>query len=195
MRVERRRRADDGTRVVLFAIALVVVGFLAFGGGYLLGDSGEKATPDPSPFATPTESPSPSPTPSPVPGDVLIDGRYFVRPSRVLDGPPVALEFDLAYLLTGREATQAAAEHGVTLEADYFIVNDDPLLRRIPVSPLVRVRYIPTGVCCDLQDGLFDPWAASVNEELQTDYAGKDAYWWINVSAGQIVRIEEQYLP
>ncbi len=202
MRVERRRRADDGTRTVLFAIALLVVGFLAFGSGYLIGDSGDEAA-APSPRASvappPTESPSPapvSPTASPDPSpELLTDGRYFVLASRVLDGPPTTLEFDLAYLLTGPQAEQAAADHGDVLETDYYIVNDNPLLRQLPVSPLVHVRYVPAGACCELQDGLFAPWAGAVNEELQTDYAGRDAYWLITVRGGEIIRIVEQYLP
>ena len=200
MRVERRRRADDGTRTVLFAIALLVVGFLAFGGGYLLGsdDDVEVAAP-----ASPTMSAAPSPSPSaavsptvgPEPVELLTDGRYFVDASRVLDGPPPTVEFDLAYYLTGPEAEQAAADHGVALETDYYIVNDNTLLRQLPVSPVVQVLYVPEGACCSLQAGLFDPWSAAVNEELQTDYAGSDAYWWIRVRAGEIVLIEEQYLP
>jgi hypothetical protein len=34
-----------------------------------------------------------------------------------------------------------------------------------------------------------------VNQELQTDYAGRDGWWWISLSGGQVVRIEQQYLP
>ena len=202
MRVERRRRrADDATRVVLFVIALLVVGFLAFGGGYLLGNGGsEAAAPSPSTSVAPPPTGSPSPAPvSPTAIDpdpqVLTDGRYFVLASRVLDGPPMTLEFDLAYLLTGAQAEQAAADHGDVLETDYYIVNDNPLLRQLPVSPLVQVRYVPAGACCELQDGLFGPWAGAVNEELQTDYAGKDAYWLLTVRSGEIIRIAEQYFP
>jgi hypothetical protein len=201
MRVERRRRADDGTRVVLFAIALLVVGFLAFGGGYLLGSSGEDESaalqgPTPSVVATTSLSPSPiSPSPSPEPDEVLTDGTYFIDVTRVLDGPPLTLEFDLAYYLTGSDAEQAAADHGVALDTDYYIVNDNPTLRQLPVSPIVQVRYVPEGACCELQPGLFDPWAAAVNAELQTDYAGTDAFWWIRVRDGEVVLIEEQFLP
>jgi hypothetical protein len=184
----------------MFAIALLVVAFLAFGGGYLLGSRGEDepaAPSSPIPTAATTSlSPSPiSPSPSPEPDEVLTDGAYFIDATRVLDGPPVTLEFDLAYYLTGSDAEQAAADHGAVLDTDYFIVNDNPMLRQLPVSPTVQVRYVPEGVCCDLQPGLFDPWAAAVNAELQTDYAGSEAYWWIRVGDGEIVLIEEQFLP
>jgi hypothetical protein len=202
MRVERRRRrrrADDGTQIVLFVIGMLVVGFLAFGAGYLVGNGNEGAAPSPSVVQNPSPTGSPSPVPtgptaSPEP-EVLTDGRYFVAPTRGLEGPPTTMEFDQAYFLTGADAEQAAADHGDVLAADYYIVNDNPLLRELPVSPLVVVRYVPAGLCCDLQSGLFDPWAAAVNEELQTDYAGKDAYWWITVRSGEIVRIAQQYLP
>jgi hypothetical protein len=137
---------------------------------------------------------SPTTIPDPDP-DVLTDGRYFVLASRVLDGPPTTLEFDLAYLLTGAQAEQAAADHGDVLETDYYIVNDSPLLRQLPVSALVQVRYVPAGTCCAIQEGLFDPWAGAVNEELQTDYAGKDAYWQLTVRGGEIIRIAEQFFP
>jgi hypothetical protein len=116
----------------------------------------------------------------------------------VLDGAPRALVFDLAYFLTGDEAVQAAIDHGAEVPPpnDYFIVNDDPGLRRVPVSPAVVVRYIPTSTGgSDPQPGAFDPWAAAVNQEIQSDYAGREGWWWITVQGGQVVRIEQQYLP
>lgn len=200
MRVERRRRADDGTRVVLLGIAFVVVAFLGFGGGYLLGSRNDRevAAPTASPSVSPvspTPSPTSSPTPTPDPDtDVLTDGRYFVDATTVQDGPPPTVGFDLAYLLTGRQAEQAAADHGDLLETDYYVVNDNPLLRELPVSPVIQVTYVPEGACCALQPGSFEPWAAAINEEIPNDYAGPDAYWWITVRAGEIVRIEEQFL-
>jgi hypothetical protein len=43
--------------------------------------------------------------------------------------------------------------------------------------------------------GTFDAWAASIDGTAQTDYAGKDAPWWITVRGGSVVKIEQQYLP
>lgn len=189
---------------MVFAIGILVTGFLGFGAGYLVGsgDGGTRAAPTLSPTisAAPTSAATApqAPTGSPSAGPdsaLLIDGRYFVEASEVLDGPPATLAFDLAYFLRGREAAQAAADHGDVLETDYYIVNDDPLLRRLPVSPLVQVTYVSEGACCSLQPGRFEPWAAAVNDEIPNDYAGKDAVWWITVSGGEIVRIEEQFLP
>lgn len=187
---------------MLFAISLLVVGLLAFGAGYLLGSGDEQVValppspaPSPSPSPSPAVTETPSPTPGAEPAGPLPDGRYFVDATQVLDGPPQTLEFDLAYLLTGSEARQAAVDHGQDPELGFFVLNDNALLRRLPVSPVVQVRYVPEGLCCDLRSGLFDPWAAAVNEELQTDYAGSDAYWWIVVRDGEVQQIEEQVLP
>jgi hypothetical protein len=195
-----RRGADDGTRGVLLGIAFMVVAFLGFGGGYLLGSRGDRevaiSSPNPSiapvsPTPSPTVSPSSTPDPD---ADELANGRYFVAATAVRDGAPPTVEFDLAYLLTGRQAEQAAADHGDLLETDYYIVNDNPLLRALPVSPVIQVSYVPEGACCSLRPGSFEPWAAAINEEFANDYAGPDAYWWITVQAGEIVRIEEQFL-
>jgi hypothetical protein len=49
------------------------------------------------------------------------------------------LTFDRATLLTGAAASSAAKAHGKTVEDDYFIVNDNPLIRTLPVSPSVVV--------------------------------------------------------
>lgn len=38
-------------------------------------------------------------------------------------------------LLTGQEAKDAAAAAGQTLDTDYYIRNDNPLVRKLPVIP------------------------------------------------------------
>jgi hypothetical protein len=54
------------------------------------------------------------------------------------------MTFDLAYFLTGDAANQAAAEHGdeTPVPNDYYIVNDNPLLRTTPISPSVEIDAI-----------------------------------------------------
>ena len=78
---------------------------------------------------------------------------------------------------------------------DYYIVNDNPRLRTLPLADVVVVRYIPVDQCCDLQDGNVDAWLESVLETNPTDYPGKDAAWWFRVEGGLITRIEQQFLP
>jgi hypothetical protein len=186
-------------RIWILGMGLAVAGMLgtacndassvAAGGSTTTEASATETTSSP----TPEDTGSPSPKPA-----SLEDGRHFVFAKEVADrsgGPQ--LRFDLAYFLTGDEATQAAKDHGDEYPPpnDYYIVNDNPKLRWLPVSASVKVKYIPNEMCCDLAAGNFDAWAEAVNETSQTDYAGKLAPWWITVSDGQIAKIEQQYLP
>lgn len=196
-------------------IALVaVMGTVALAVGLFLGsrtgaqDAAEGtpspvATGTPSPSATPTPSSDPSPTgePSPEPSPVSLsgfqDGRHFVLAERV--EPDAVLVADLGYFLTGDEANEAAAEHGVETPVpnDYYVVNDNPKARLVPISPDATVRYIPTEACCDLQPWDVGTWIDAVNGEVQTDMLGEmdTTWWWITVRGGQVVAIEQQYFP
>jgi hypothetical protein len=186
-------------RIWILAMGLAVAGVL----GSACNDSssvasGGSTTTDASATET-TTSPAPEDTGSPSPEPAsLEDGRHFVFVVEAEDkAGDSQLRFDLAYFLTGHEATQAAKDHGDEYPPpnDYYIVNDNPKLRWLPASDSVKVTYIPNELCCDLVSGNFDAWAEAVNETNQTDYAGKNAPWWITVSGGQIVKIEQQYLP
>ncbi len=105
------------------------------------------------------------------------------------------MRFDLAYFLTGTQGEQAAEDHGDEFVNGYYIVNDNPRLRTLPLAEDVEVVYIPTTQCCELQPGDVDAWLESINETNPTDYGGKDVPWWFTVEGGQITRIEQQYLP
>lgn len=193
---------------------IVVVGTVALAVGLFLGsrtgaqdDAQETpspvATQTPSPSATPTPSGEPGPTdePSPEPSSVsssgFEDGRHFVLGERVEPGD--VLVADLGYFFIGDEANEAAAEHGVETPVpnDYYIQNDNPKLRRVPISPEATVRYIPTESCCDLQPWDLQTWIDAVNGDVQTDMMGEMdyAWWWIAVRDGQVVAIEQQYVP
>jgi hypothetical protein len=198
---ERQRR----TAIVAGAAALALLSVLA-GALIAASDDDERATPiptsspiattEPSPSASPSPSTSPSASASPAPAEIE-DGRHFVfvtDADRPEDGA-ATVTFDLAYFLTGAEGEQAAAEHGDEFVNGYYIVNDNPRLRTVPLADHVRVRYIPTGMCCELQPGNLDAWLESILETNPTDYDGKDVPWWITVRAGTITRIQQQYLP
>jgi hypothetical protein len=108
------------------------------------------------------------------------------------------LTFDLAYLLTDQAAIDAAAAHGDPPPEDgYYLVNDNPLLRTVPISPDVTVRYIPTGALdqATLKPGTIDGWSAAVNGTAMTDYRDGDAGWWIVIQGGEITSIKQQYFP
>ncbi|MEP6477643.1 MAG: hypothetical protein ABJC60_10255, partial [Actinomycetota bacterium] len=90
-------------------------------------------TPAPSPSFAPNGSPSTA-SPRPSPSPEIEDGKHFVFVKTATTGTPGTLRFDLAYLLTGEEANQAAQENGdeVPVPNDYYIVNDNPKLRTVP---------------------------------------------------------------
>jgi hypothetical protein len=54
-------------------------------------------------------------------------------------GSVTKVSFDRATLETGPAAASAAAAHGQTVEDDYFIVNDNKLIRTFALSPTVVV--------------------------------------------------------
>lgn len=196
-------------------IAVVVVGGLALALGWFLGSrgDGETAAPSTSPasFTTPspsdeptptsTSSPTQEPSPSQEPSDQapLGEGRHFVMAEEVTgSGDDLALVLDLAYFLTGDDANEAAAEHGneTPVPNGYFIVNDNPKLRTVPLSSSATVTYIPVEACCDGQEGDLAAWADSVNGVVQSDYPhAASTWWWVTVRAGRIVAVEQQYLP
>lgn len=195
-------RSGRGRRIAI-VVALVVVVAAAFAGGYLLATGGDDpepaASPSPSPSAsastepTPSTSASPTITSQPSPDPVLEDGRHFVFARSARDDP-ASLRFDLAEFLTDQEAEEAAEDRGDEAFDGYYIVNDNPRLRTLPVADAVRVRYIPISACCDLVEGTWDQFAEAVNGTAQTDLDAS-APWWVTVRGGQIMRIEQQYLP
>ena len=194
------------SRLVVLAIGGIVLLAVAFGGGYLLaaGDDDDGSPPSPPPASpslsaeptasdqvTPTTSASPASSSSPEP--VLVDGRHFVF-ARSAKASPASMRFDLAEFLTDEAAQDAAEERGDEAVNGYYIVNDNPRLRSLPVAADVRVRYIPVSACCDLVPGTWEQFAEAVNASAQSDLDAS-APWWITVRDEQIVQIEQQYLP
>jgi hypothetical protein len=112
----------------------------------------ENASGTPTPPTPTATSPSPTGQPSPSPSPALEDGRHFgYIKSAQLTAQPQVVVFDLAYLLTGDEANQAAADRGLETPVpnDYFIVNDNPRLRTLPASPALRILLLDWTNCCD----------------------------------------------
>lgn len=186
-------------------IAIVaVVGLAAFIGGFALasmdegntGAASSTTSRNGSPSRTASASASGSASPS---AAVVTDGRYFVQTDSVEGGEDgsLVLSYDLAYFYTGDQAAEIAQQRGDPLpESGYYIVNDNPRLRSVPVADDAEVRYIPETLCCDPVPGDLDAWALSVNGTAQTDYPDPDiTWWWITVSSGEITSIEQQYLP
>lgn len=140
--------------------------------------------------------------PAPFPGASLEDGRHFgyVRSVDVGGG---AIEFDLAYFLSGAEANEAYQEatgDAGPVPNDHFVVNDNPLLRTLSLAPDVRLRLLDWNNCCDtFFDGDLALFAEAIREQADvTDgdliYRGQ-SQWWITVENGVVTEIEEQYSP
>ncbi len=198
---------NERTKKNALIVAAIVLALLSIGAGALiaLSDDEERAqTPGPSPSQTPTQTSGPSDTPEPTetpePGSQapsLEDGHHFVyvkSASRSENGK-AKVRFDLAYFYQGERAEREAAERGDEVVSGYYIVNDNPRLRTLPLADEVEVEYIPASRCCELQAGNLDAWIEAVLEANPTDYPGTNAPWWFTVEGGRITRIEQQYLP
>lgn len=186
-------------------VGAIVLALLSIGAGALiaLSDDAERAeTTTPKPSATPMQTPEPSessqtPEPSLSGSPVLEDGRHFVyvESATQRENGTTTVRFDLAYFYRGDRADQEAAERGDEVVNDYYIVNDNPRLRTLPLADDVEVEYIPESFCCELRPGSIDAWLEAVLETNPTDYGGKDVPWWFTVEGGDITLIEQQYLP
>jgi hypothetical protein len=184
------------------AIALAFLSIVA--GALIALSDDEERTQTPSPTPTPTQTPEPSETPEPTetpepsgtPSPSLADGHHFVYVTRAsgADGT-TRIRFDLAYFYQGQRAEREAAERGDEVVSGYYIVNDNPRLRTLPLADAVEVEYIPSSQCCELQTGDIDAWVEAVLATNPTDYPGTTVPWWFTVEGGAITRIEQQYLP
>jgi hypothetical protein len=131
----------------------------------------------------------------------LEDGWHFgfIR-SLDLRTSPKTISFDLAYRLDGEEANQAAAERGypTPVDNDYFVVNDNPKLRTVPLSPDAEILLVDWNRCCNdfvtvdpesFQASFGHPEYSSLHPQ------GEFSQYWVKVAGGIVVKIEEQYRP
>ena len=191
-------------------VGAIVLALLSIGAGALIALSSDEEraqTTSPSPSSTPSQASEPSgssepsasgtPEPSVSGSPVLKDGHHFVYVKKVFLLPDGSrrVRFDLAYFYTGARAASEAAERGDEVVDGYYIVNDNPRLRTLPLADDVEVEYVPESNCCELQPGNIDAWIEAVAATNPTDYAGTNVPWWFTVEGGEITRIEQQYLP
>lgn len=199
MNERAKRNALIAGAIVLALLSVASGALIALSSDAERAEPSRNPTSSPSRTEQPTESPTPSETPEPSGAEspILEDGRHFVyvdHAARREDGS-ATVTFDLAYFYRGDRAAQEAAERGDELVNDYYIVNDNPMLRTLPLAEAVTVSYIPESACCEQQRGNIDAWLESVLETNPTDYPGKHVPWWITVRGGEITRIRQQYLP
>jgi hypothetical protein len=200
---------DEHIKRNALIVGAIVLALLSIGAGALiaLSDDERAQTTDPTSSSTPTQTPEPSgssepsasgtPEPSGSESPILEDGHHFVyvTTASVSDAGKVRARFDLAYFYEGERAKREAAERGDEVVDGYYIVNDNPRLRTLPLADDVEVEYIPDSNCCELQPGNIDVWVEAILATNPTDYAGTNVPWWFTVEGGRITRIEQQYLP
>jgi hypothetical protein len=133
-------------------------------------------------------------------GVAVADGRHFGY-IRTATADSVAVDF--ADFLTGaaaNAAARAAGDIGPTEQVpnDYYIANPDPATVMLPVAAGVRVTRVACPSSC--REGLADTYAsllASYGKPTLSDTPprGPTSQYWLTTRNGEVVRIDEQYLP
>ena len=188
MRTRRTTLPTTALLLALTAAACTGDGSTVAGGTDTPTGTPTTSSPSPKPSETDTSSPAP-PTPAPV----IEDGRHFVFVKRAKGGN---LTFDLAEFYSGEEANEIAQERGdeVPVPNNVYIVNDNPKLRTVPAAD-ATISVLDWSSCCDVIVELsFDEFAGYVAHPTD-DFHGTSSPYWIRVKAGEIVDVEEQYLP
>ncbi len=131
----------------------------------------------------------------------LEDGEHFGFIDKVSPAPETMV-FDLAYFFTGDEANEVAASRGdeVPVPNDYYIVNDNPRLRKLALAPDIEIELIDWNTCCDQTFlGDLDTFAEAMEGSfVEIDgqiYGGAGSPYFLTVQDGLVVRIREQFLP
>lgn len=198
-----------GAGVLLVALG-VIVGVLVTGGDdeppSLAGDGAVGGTTS----AESSEPESPEPpgngpdttytTPPPVDVDTREDGRHFTYVRELASvGGATQLVVDYAQMLTGAEAAAAASAAGEESPPpnDYFIVNENALLRTLPVDTALDVRLtsLADGTDPAGYDVPFGTWEDMFVGMIADAEFVRTVPYWITVEGGTITAIEEQYLP
>ena len=125
------------------------------------------------------------------PRPLLADGRHAARITTV-DTEGRTVTVDVIQFLTGKAAIKAASAAGEESPPpnDYFIVNDNPKLRTLPVrADFVTVNTLmaqETGSSTKSTVITFEDFA-----QLDTRYA----VFWVTVRDGWVTTISEQFIP
>ena len=130
---------------------------------------------------------------------VVVKQFTFVKNIAETGSRPV-ITADYAQMLTGAAAAKAATAHGDESPPpnDYYIVNDNKLLRKLQVTPDISVTVTTN------DDGTSDPtghiitfakWAAAYSAPDATNASLRDAPYWITLKNGVVTKISQVYLP
>jgi len=107
-------------------------------------------------------------------------------------GAPTSVQFDLACWYFGDLAWEVADTYGDTAENDYYVVNQNPTLRTVPVGPGAVVHHI------DAMSLGHDPipysdWLLEPEGYLTCPF--DFCPLWLYVNDGEVTEIVEQYVP
>lgn len=123
------------------------------------------------------------------PGDAIAlpEGEWY---GVVVGASESGIEFDLACWFTGDSAMEAAAEDGAEPPPnDYYVRNDNPQIRSLPVPAETEVTWYPTGDPLSEVVVTFPDWVEGVTAR------GPFFGVWLNVIDGEVFRIREQWVP
>jgi hypothetical protein len=170
-------------RLLLTCAALVLFA-AACGGG-----EEEKASQTPPPTTT-------------LPGKGPAEHFGYIRSVSTM-GPVATLAFDEAEFLTGDEAQNAAEEDGVVppgepVPNDYYIRNPDKTTRTLRIADDAKITAKRCQLCRGGKPGELGPFLASFSKGRQTfagPYRGKYSLYWLTIEDGEVVTIDEQYVP
>jgi len=118
-------------------------------------------------------------------------------------GPAATLAFDGAEFLTGKAAQKAAEEDGAVepgerVPNDYYIRNPDRTTQTFRIANDAKITAERCELCRHGQPGELGPFLAAFMQGRQTyaaPYRGKYAQYWLTIRDGEVVAIDEQYLP
>ena len=188
-----------GLRTVLWVLAAVLLSAgcevnarsEATDSGDTNGDGDTEAT---ATSASVVTDPSTMPVVTGPQGDVLEDGRHFVLIRSITPAAAGAsMDLDLAQWFSADAADAAAAEDGVIaageqVENDFYIRNVSDRVRVMPVAGDAATQVVDWANCCELVPSTVDALAAR-------GFAENHDAFWVDVSAGSVVRLDEQYRP
>ena len=120
-------------------------------------------------------------------GDSLNDGQWF---GFVSGGDDTSLELDLACWFSGTAAEEAAAEDGEESPPpnDYYVRNQNPQLRSLPIAADAQVLWYPTG---DPHSGTIVSYADWLTERS----GGYPLGVWVTIIDGSVTSVTEQWVP
>jgi hypothetical protein len=132
-----------------------------------------------------------------MPEPILRDGRHPVFLTE-LDIAGATVQFDLVQYLTGAVARDYGEKHEYDpgfFEYDNYTINDNPRLRRLPVTsgvPVTVLRTMDSGI--DPHPIAFADLPGYVDDINSSGHLGGSMFW-LTVRNDTVVAIEEQYSP